>query len=475
MKRNGFSAGKSFGIWFAYNLIALRALRGIRTAFISYDRLLERGEEELRRCSAVLNIAWPDDNADLKRSLDSFLRPDLRHSKSQDADLEGAPIPVQRLFRIITAALERTDPVTDSFFEEIDDLHQEFLGFVELFRADIEARFDDDQTIASLQREMSERDKQQIVNRDHQLQEIRRLLDEKTLELDRYDKEFVEKNVSNIVEEFKVRCLDLIASDVSLKSLKEQNNHLTETNHGLKGFIENKNGELQQINQSLHDLQSRFKDKCHEVIQRDQEINRLVEERTLEQGREARALALKDEQLAKMEMLLKERTEELAEKIRELSARDKLITEKTTVVERLETNIRQIEEEAAQERLRLEEHERLQEERLEKLSCEIEAKRLRLQQQDEALRGQGEELRTLAGVLHMREEKLARIWQEKESERQDYEQHLRQIEEEKEAEKQEYERQLREEEQRIEDIYHSFSWKVTEPLRKTYDLVKGKK
>jgi len=159
-KRSGFAAGKSFGIWFAYNLTALRALRGIRTAFISYDRLLERGEEELRRCAVVLNIAWPDDNAKLKSALDSFLRPDLRHSKSCDADLEGVPLPVRRLFRIITAALERPDPVNDSFFEEIDALHQEFGDFAELFRADIEARFDGDQTIASLQSEMSERDKQ---------------------------------------------------------------------------------------------------------------------------------------------------------------------------------------------------------------------------------------------------------------------------------------------------------------------------
>jgi hypothetical protein len=78
-RRNSFPFHKSLGIWMNYNVSALRAVRGLPTVFVSYDRVLESWESELRRCSRGLGIPWPEPDSKLRQSVSPFINPALRH------------------------------------------------------------------------------------------------------------------------------------------------------------------------------------------------------------------------------------------------------------------------------------------------------------------------------------------------------------------------------------------------------------
>jgi len=137
-RRNGYPVDKGFGIWLHYNLAAMHDLAGLEVVWLSYDRFLDDWETELRRCATGLHIPWPGDVASLRREMQIFVRPDLRHSLSSTADLLDAdpPPPVLRLYEILQQCLSagHTPAMVQ---EEVDRLHAEFASWARLFTADM--------------------------------------------------------------------------------------------------------------------------------------------------------------------------------------------------------------------------------------------------------------------------------------------------------------------------------------------------
>jgi hypothetical protein len=134
-QRENFSFDKSFGIWFNYNIIALHAVLNISTAFISYDRFLSNWESELKRCSAELNILWPEDDSYLKSSLSSFVRPELRHSHTTLEDLHkaGAPVPVCKLYELLLKLLDG-EKIYGNTSETILSYYNEFYAYTRFYQ-----------------------------------------------------------------------------------------------------------------------------------------------------------------------------------------------------------------------------------------------------------------------------------------------------------------------------------------------------
>ncbi len=149
-KRDGFPRDKSLGIWFNYNISALKALNGIPTYFISYDELLEDWEAELRRCSTGLGIEWPDDDASLRRGMSEFLRSDLRHSVTGlDAlRMSGVPSPVVEFYEKLEEARKTSKQPAD-LLEEIKEISSEFSDYASLFRYGITANEKNNETLLS--------------------------------------------------------------------------------------------------------------------------------------------------------------------------------------------------------------------------------------------------------------------------------------------------------------------------------------
>jgi len=137
-KRDGFSRDKAFGIWFNYNVAALKATSGLPRVFISYDRFLEDWETELKRCAAGLGVPWPGDDTPLKEEMKTFIRPGLRHSKSGVRELEEAnsPEPVIELYELLTDFLNGSVK-TEMPDEKVDGLAEEFSSYARFFREDM--------------------------------------------------------------------------------------------------------------------------------------------------------------------------------------------------------------------------------------------------------------------------------------------------------------------------------------------------
>lgn len=76
--------------------------------FISYEKLVNDWEFELRRCAAGLRTVWPEDDTELKEKMNEFIRPDMRHSISGMAGLTkpNAPRPVKKLYKLLQGIVE---------------------------------------------------------------------------------------------------------------------------------------------------------------------------------------------------------------------------------------------------------------------------------------------------------------------------------------------------------------------------------
>src|SRR3972149_5068202 len=123
-KRDGFSLEKGFGIWFNYNLSALRSTADVKRSFISYDRFLADWEGELKRCAADIDVAWPEDDTELKAKMSEFIKPGLRHSLSGLNELResGAPRPVIELYSLLECALAPGFAPNETFNKRLFEL-----------------------------------------------------------------------------------------------------------------------------------------------------------------------------------------------------------------------------------------------------------------------------------------------------------------------------------------------------------------
>jgi hypothetical protein len=127
-KRNSFSYSKSFGIWFNYTITALVGITDIQTVFVSYDRFLSKWEFELGRCANGFNIEWPPKDAELKEKMNSFIRPDLRHSFSSVDDLQNTPELVKELYSILLKIADGGATLSN-FPRVLSEMYQDFTKY----------------------------------------------------------------------------------------------------------------------------------------------------------------------------------------------------------------------------------------------------------------------------------------------------------------------------------------------------------
>ncbi len=137
-KRDYIPLQKAFGIWFNYSVAALQGTAGAPLALVSYDRFLESWETELRKCAAVLGIQWPGDEQRLKETMQSFIRPNLRHSRSTPRELETAPSPVRELYGLMVDAAGAATVPDGHLARTVGRLAEEFRAYASFFQTDIE-------------------------------------------------------------------------------------------------------------------------------------------------------------------------------------------------------------------------------------------------------------------------------------------------------------------------------------------------
>lgn len=93
-RRNKFPIKKSLDIWTLYTLSSLVRTEGKPRVVVHYDRFLENWETELRNVTDALHIRWPHREEHLRRTMNNFLQPCLRHSKTSIDRLEkGKNVP----------------------------------------------------------------------------------------------------------------------------------------------------------------------------------------------------------------------------------------------------------------------------------------------------------------------------------------------------------------------------------------------
>ena len=132
---------QAFGIWFNQNLVALKDAAGLPTVFLAYDQFLESWERELRRCALALALEWPADDQPLKQVMRSFIRPELRHSKSSAEKLQGAARPIQTLFAALSEAIAHPTAPEDRLRDTVTGLFKEFYDYASFFQSGLDRSF----------------------------------------------------------------------------------------------------------------------------------------------------------------------------------------------------------------------------------------------------------------------------------------------------------------------------------------------
>jgi glycosyltransferase involved in cell wall biosynthesis len=125
-KRNGIPLEKGVEIWFHYCLTALRDACGLPMVFLSYDKLLETWEPELRRCANALQLDWPGDEERLCEAMNTFIKPGMRHNRSSPAQLDRIPAPARELYQMLTEACGLPSLYDNRFDADIGRLFKEF-------------------------------------------------------------------------------------------------------------------------------------------------------------------------------------------------------------------------------------------------------------------------------------------------------------------------------------------------------------
>ena len=132
---------QGFGIWFNQNLVALKDAAGLPTVFLAYDQFLESWERELRRCAVALALEWPADDQPLKQVMSSFIRPELRHSKSSAEKLQGASRPIQTLFAALSEAIAHPTAPEDRLRDTVTGLFRDFYDYASFFQSGLDRSF----------------------------------------------------------------------------------------------------------------------------------------------------------------------------------------------------------------------------------------------------------------------------------------------------------------------------------------------
>jgi len=139
--RDRIPLDKAFGMWFNHNIVALRDAAEVPTVFLSYDRLLESWEPELRRCAAALGLDWPADERRIKEMMNAFIRPNLRHSRTNPEKLQGAPQPVRELYGILIEVIDHPSAPDGHFRDTVGRLSRNFDAYASFFESDLDNLF----------------------------------------------------------------------------------------------------------------------------------------------------------------------------------------------------------------------------------------------------------------------------------------------------------------------------------------------
>ena len=140
-KRDGLPPARGFGVWFNYNLSAIRAVAELPVAFVSYDRFLEGPRRELLRCASALGLPWPAPAGTVDASLASLARPELRHSASGSEELiaAGAAAPVRELYGLLERLAAGASLADPEVAAPLERLGAEHAAYAALFRDELAA------------------------------------------------------------------------------------------------------------------------------------------------------------------------------------------------------------------------------------------------------------------------------------------------------------------------------------------------
>ena len=136
-KREPIPLNKAMGVWFNYCITALKDTVGVPTVFLNYDKFLTSWETEMHRVADGLKLDWPTDEASLRAMMNSFLRPDLRHNRSTEADLKSAPHPARELYELLLDAGSKLDARDERFEKIVGALSADFCDYAKFYENDL--------------------------------------------------------------------------------------------------------------------------------------------------------------------------------------------------------------------------------------------------------------------------------------------------------------------------------------------------
>lgn len=519
-KRDGIALDKSYGIWFNYTLAALQAIQGIPSALISYDRFLEDSETELRRCSQTLGISWPEDDQQLKELLGSFLRKELRHSRSETEALKNAPRPVQKLQALLAEALDQRAPFTSEFFQQAAELRQEFVEQAAFFRSDVENCSDEMKLRSGLE--------QQLHLKNHELGELYATLESHARQLAERDQQLAERIQQLAEHDLQLANQDLQSAKLDLQ-LTDMNQQLSETLHKLAlrdqqaaehvrvqaerdeqavkqdELLTDLNRKVAQKEQQLAVSELRLSEKDLQIAKQDLQLTELNQQLSETRNNlaslndqvseQARLLSEQDLLSAKQDQLLSQLSQEVAEKSHELrlgelrlaekdlhlAKQDLLLTEGEKLIKERDRILAEKDQQLIERDLQLIERDQ----RLSELSRRLEEERQHLLWRDQRLAEKDQQLAELDQQLSEHSQRVTEkrghiLWRdqriaEKDQLLADRDQQLsefaRKLGEERghvlwrDQRLAEQNRALTEKDRRIEELQNSLSWKLTAPLR----------
>ncbi|MEJ2697363.1 MAG: hypothetical protein P8013_12020 [Candidatus Sulfobium sp.] len=281
-RRDGFSLDKGFGIWFSYNIAALRSIKDIPVAFISYDGFLDDWEQTLKRTTDCLAIEWPQDTAGLREKMASFIRPDLRHSESTGEDLKkiGAPDPVRELDGVLRRLLAGEPLGSSSNWTTAERLWEAFSSYARFYQYDMTEVWKRNETLALREEEVAERDRvliqkgQELARREEQQTQKEKDLTEREQELIEKGQEFIQKGQQMIQKELRLTEKELQVTEREMQ-VAEANRQLRQVGEMARRLAE-LDGRLVEMERQLSEKDRRLTEKARLLDQREQRVHDLM-------------------------------------------------------------------------------------------------------------------------------------------------------------------------------------------------------
>lgn len=128
------SRNKIYGIWLNYNLCILRSTKFVQHALISFDDFMMDCENQMRRCSAALDLPWPE-GEEIRTQIKQFIRPDLRHNITGIDELRrsDAPSSVITFWELLQNVIRRNANADDLLNLETERLYSELNSYARFF------------------------------------------------------------------------------------------------------------------------------------------------------------------------------------------------------------------------------------------------------------------------------------------------------------------------------------------------------